>query len=86
MATDLSNWSKLSEKDVFQKKERHRFGDPADKKYQKIHINFVPFPRNGTIRQMKFIGDLPDLTCYVLFQTGTVSDDVHPSAACDPPR
>ena len=39
MATDLSNWSKLSEKDVFQKKERHRFGDPADKKYQKIHIN-----------------------------------------------
>jgi hypothetical protein len=39
MATDLSNWSELSEKDVFQKKESHRFGDPADKKYQKIHIN-----------------------------------------------
>jgi len=39
MATDLSNWSELSEKDVFQKKERHRFGDPANKKYQNIHIN-----------------------------------------------
>ena len=39
MATDLSNWSELSEKDVFQKKESHRFGDPADKKYQNIHIN-----------------------------------------------
>ena len=39
MATDLSNWTKLEEKDVFQKKERRRFGDAADEKYQKININ-----------------------------------------------
>lgn len=39
MATDLSNWTKLEEKDVFQKTESHPYGDAADKKKQKININ-----------------------------------------------
>ena len=38
MATDLSNWSKTSDKNVFEKDERHRYGDVANKKYQKISI------------------------------------------------
>jgi len=38
MATDLSNWSLTKEADVFQKTERHPFGDAADKKKQKINI------------------------------------------------
>ena len=39
MATDLSNWTKLEEKDVFQKTESHPYGDAADRKKQKININ-----------------------------------------------
>ncbi len=39
MATDLSNWSATTDNDVFQKKETHPFGDPADKKKQQVHID-----------------------------------------------
>lgn len=39
MATDLSNWSATTDNDVFQKKETHPFGDPAEKKSQKISID-----------------------------------------------
>lgn len=39
MATDLSNWSATADNDVFQRKETHPFGDPADKKKQKVHID-----------------------------------------------
>ena len=35
MATDLSNWTKLEEKDVFQKTESHPYGDAADRKKTK---------------------------------------------------
>ena len=36
MATDLSNWTKLEEKDVFQKTESHPYGDAAIEKNKRL--------------------------------------------------
>ena len=39
MATDLSNWSITEDTDIYRKVELHPYGDAADKKKQKIHID-----------------------------------------------
>ena len=49
MATDLSNWSITGDADVYRKVELHPYGDAADKKKQKIHIDGDKNSGNFTI-------------------------------------
>lgn len=39
MATDLSNWSITGDTDIYRKVELYPYGDAADKKKQKVHID-----------------------------------------------